>query len=411
MLHAWGLCAPGRSLLQALGNQASVRGILTLWILLLSLAPCWAQPQRTRLTIYSHPPDALIYDQNGHRLGHAGRMLMLPSTDQPELTLTLRTRYYEDLVFSVPQGTSGRYPASGLLEMKPIAWWVPAYTWARLNPAASGAIAILVPAAILGLLGFWWGSRSRHLKLQARLKQLESLPRGEDELLGSTLDRWRLLEKQDTNAYVVVADDQLDGPRFMLRIPKTDPASLARFQREVQLGSQLTHPNVVKVEDYGTANGTPYLVTELVPGQNLRELMPLSVERARELFPQILTAVAFVHTQQAIHRNLIPESIRVRPDGRVVLMDFALAARTQRNEISGASAPVGRPEYQAPEQKKRHFITQRTDQYTLGLTLNEVLTPDAPAAVREVLKKMQAEEPRDRYNSVQEALDALKAVL
>jgi tRNA A-37 threonylcarbamoyl transferase component Bud32 len=389
-----------------------VRAIL-IWICL--LVPAFSQ-ERMILQLHTWPPNAEVWTAEGEMLGLATTRLVVARPAESALHLVVKAPYYQETKVDVPlPNTSGEYPPGGaVVALQPTAWWVPAYTYAQLYPVPVMWGVLALGFTGVGVFSFWFRSRNEQSKLSKRARHLESLPgSGADGLVGSTVDRWRVVEQLGPNMYAAVLDEELltGGPRFLLRIPETDAPSIARFQREVQIGATLTHPNVVKLEDYGTWNGTPYLVTELVPGQTLRELMPLSLEKAREIFPQVMGAVSFVHTQQAIHRNLTPESIRVRPDGRVVLMDFSLAARTQRNEISGASAPVGKVEYQAPEQKKRHFITQRTDQYTLGLTLAEVLTPERPEAVSEILQKMQAEDPKDRYHSVQEALDALRAVL
>lgn len=359
-----------------------------------------------RLTLAVWPPDAVVRSSDGTYLGRASEPLSVTRSEALELTLELSAPYYRSQrIVLPPLASDRRFPDQGQVELLPDSWWVPAYTRIRLNPYLTMWGFLLAPPLAIWLLLVLVGRARRSRQLQQRARFLEELKAGSaDARVGDRVDRWRLVEALGPDRYAAVLEEELlAGQRFELTLVD----SLDNFQRAVQHGSQLSHPQVAKLEDYGEYEGTPYLVTELVAGKTLAELAPISPEQARDLVPQILNGLGYVHAQGVLHRNLRPECIRVRPDGRAVLGDFTLAGRPVRSEASRtvASAIV------APELESGGYLTPRADQYALGITLQRVLAPGLPPALEAVVARMGAEDPNKRYPGVQEALDAWKAGL
>ena len=125
-----------------------------------------------------------------------------------------------------------------------------------------------------------------------------------------------------------------------------DPDRLRRFQQEAEAAAALNHPNILAVHQLGTFEGSPYLVSELLEGDTLRQLMqrgPLSVRKAIEYGVQIAHGLAAAHEKGIVHRDLKPENLFVTKDGRVKILDFGLAKLIRRQVESGETqGPPGR---------------------------------------------------------------------
>lgn len=170
----------------------------------------------------------------------------------------------------------------------------------------------------------------------------------------------------------------------------TDAEMLERFRREAQTAARLKHPNVVTIHDFGqTADGQFYLVMELVEGRNLRELIrgrkPLAADFAARLLEQISSALDEAHRHGIVHRDLKPENIvlaEAATNWRVKVLDFGIAH--WRDLTAGAAtltqtgAVLGTPRYMSPEQCLGQEIDGRSDVYTLGVMLFEMLTGVPP---------------------------------
>lgn len=359
-----------------------------------------------RLTLAVWPPDAVVRTSDGTYLGRASEPLAVTRSQALELTLELSAPYYRtQQIVLPPLANDRRFPDQGQVELQPDSWWVPAYTRIRLNPYLTMWGFLLAPPLLLWLLLALATQARRGRRRQHRARYLDELKSSsQDSRVGDRVDRWRLVEALGPDRYAAVLDEELlAGQRFEL----TMIGSLDSFQRAVQHGSQLSHPHVAKLEDYGDFEGTPYLVTELVAGKTLSELAPVPPEQARDLVPQILDGLSYVHAQGVLHRNLRPDCIRVREDGRAVLGDFTLAGRPVRSEASRTVTS----EIVAPELESGGYLTPRADQYALGITLQRVLAPGLPPALEAVVTRMTCEDPNKRYPGVQEALDAWKAGL
>lgn len=166
-----------------------------------------------------------------------------------------------------------------------------------------------------------------------------------------------------------------------------DPDRLVRFEREARAVGQLSHPNVLAVFDVGTADGAPYLVTELLEGETLRERLhgrSIPVRKAVDFVAQAARGLAAAHEKGVVHRDLKPDNLFVTRDGRVKILDFGLAKLAFPQPPSGRGdgepAPtepgliVGTAGYMSPEQVKGLPADPRSDIFSLGTILLEMLT-------------------------------------
>ncbi len=184
------------------------------------------------------------------------------------------------------------------------------------------------------------------------------------------------------------AYDLLSGKEVALKIPDKsiigDPAQYERFQRELEVMRTLDHPAIQKGLGSGRFNNTPYLVTELVGGESMRELVkrntPLDPAKAVNLTRKIADGLAHCHDHDIIHRDVKPENILIGGDGQPVILDFGLALTKGSHRVTYAnlSNTAGTPDYMAPEQIEGHRGDRRTDLYALGVILFELLTGRPP---------------------------------
>ena len=172
-----------------------------------------------------------------------------------------------------------------------------------------------------------------------------------------------------------------------------DGERLRRFEREARAAGALNHPSVLAVYDVGTDDGVPYVVSELLEGETLRERLssgPLPPRKAVELAAQIAAGLAAAHERGIVHRDLKPENLFLTRDGRVKILDFGLA-KLGRTEPTAAEAEtlaretrpgavMGTVGYMSPEQLRGQEADARSDIFALGLVLFEMLSGRAPFA-------------------------------
>jgi serine/threonine-protein kinase len=216
---------------------------------------------------------------------------------------------------------------------------------------------------------------------------------GLDPWLGRVLDgRYRVVDVIGRGGMGIVykVEHQRMGKIAAMKVLHGDLAGdkevTARFRREAEAVSRLTHPNTVQVFDFGTAQGQLYLVMEYVRGLDIGTLIdrdgPVSFERAAPLFAQVCAALAEAHELGVVHRDLKPENILVtRTHGGqdfAKVLDFGLAKLAEREDITagtGRGAIVGTPHYMSPEQiRGEEEVDARTDIYSLGALMYRVLT-------------------------------------
>src|SRR6202521_3163491 len=155
-----------------------------------------------------------------------------------------------------------------------------------------------------------------------------------------------------------------------------DAAALGRFHAEVRTARQVSHPNVCRVFDIGEADGTLFLTMEYVDGEDLasvvRRIGRLSPDKATEIARQICAGLAAAHERGVIHRDLKPANVMLDGAGKIRITDFGLASIAA--SIQGAEVRAGTPAYMAPEQLAGREVTTKSDIYSLGLILYEILT-------------------------------------
>jgi len=228
---------------------------------------------------------------------------------------------------------------------------------------------------------------------------------------------------------------------------------LARFEQEARAASALSHPNILTVFDFGSADGVSYIAMELVDGKSLRDLLdgsPLPPRRGLDLAVQIAEGLAKAHAAGIVHRDLKPENVMISKDGFVKILDFGLAKLTEPEGTDRSNLPTVAPEttpgmimgtagYMSPEQASGQTVDFRSDQFSFGAigyematgrkafgrkTPAETLTaiireepdpvasvnPKVPAPVRWIVERCLAKDPDDRYASTKDLARDLRSV-
>jgi len=169
---------------------------------------------------------------------------------------------------------------------------------------------------------------------------------------------------------------QLVAIKFLPASLSRDAGALARFHSEVRIARQVSHPNVCRVFDIGDADGVPFLSMEYVDGEDLSSLIRrigrLSPDKAIEIARQVCAGLAAAHERGVIHRDLKPANLMLDSSGKIRITDFGLAVIAASLEASDVKA--GTPAYMSPEQLEGKDVTPRSDLYSLGLVLYEILT-------------------------------------
>jgi serine/threonine-protein kinase len=263
-------------------------------------------------------------------------------------------------------------------------------------------------------------------------------------------DRYRIIEPlgEGGMANVYHAYDlilQRDVSLKLLRVDLRDnPEVRRRFHNEIEATTELIHPNVIQVYDYGEENGLQYLVSEYVDGMDLKRYIaqryPIPVTRVIDIMSEILSGVQAAHEHNIVHRDLKPQNILINTDGDVKITDFGIAQGELSNGMTKANSTIGSVHYISPEQVKGEPATTRSDIYALGIILFEMLAghvpydgetavaiavkhtserlpylrdedPRLPQALENVIIRATAKNPRDRYVNVAEMRKDLATVM
>ena len=163
---------------------------------------------------------------------------------------------------------------------------------------------------------------------------------------------------------------------------ENDTEFIARFQREAKAAARITHPNIVNVYDVGVADGRHYIVMEYVPGRTLKERIKeegsVPAAEALNIARQIAGALAQAHANNLVHCDIKPHNILVMPDGNVKVADFGIARAVTESTMTYNDNIMGSVHYFSPEQARGTIITPKSDVYSLGVVLYEMLTGRIP---------------------------------
>jgi eukaryotic-like serine/threonine-protein kinase len=263
-----------------------------------------------------------------------------------------------------------------------------------------------------------------------------------DTLINTLFDgRYRVVRKLGSGgmADVYLAEDEELGRRIAIKILNDRHASddqfVERFRREAKNAAGLSHPNIVQIYDRGEAEGTYYIAMEYLEGRTLKEAAaqrkPFPVGEAIAFARQILAALRFAHRKGIVHRDIKPHNALIDDDGRVKVTDFGIARAGAASQMTEAGSIIGTAQYLSPEQARGGAVDHRSDLYSVGVVLYELLTgsvpftgdtpveiamkhlskvpeppsskrPDIPRALDQVVLRALAKDPDERYGSAEE---------
>jgi predicted Ser/Thr protein kinase len=219
-----------------------------------------------------------------------------------------------------------------------------------------------------------------------------------------------------------------------------DDDYVERFRREARSVAQLAHPNIVTVIDRGEEDGRQYIVFEYIEGDNLKALVsngPLPVDEALDYGLQVARALDFAHKRGLVHRDVKPQNVLLTEEGQAKVTDFGIARSLDVQGVTQTGTVLGTSDYIAPEQARGDEVDQKTDIYSLGTVLYELLTgevpyegdnfvavamqhlnapvpsvlerrPDAPIRLDLAVQRAMAKQPADRFQSMDELVEELE---
>ena len=222
-----------------------------------------------------------------------------------------------------------------------------------------------------------------------------------------------------------------------------DEDYVERFRREARAVAQLAHPNIVTVIDRGEQDGRQFIVFEYVDGQNLKDLSargPLDPGEAIRISLQVAHALSFAHERGLVHRDVKPQNVLLNDDGQAKVTDFGIARSLDVHGVTQTGTVLGTSDYIAPEQARGQKVDPKTDIYSLGAVLYELLTgevpfsgdnfvavamrhvsepppsvlaqrPDCPLRLDLAIQRAMAKDPADRFASMDEFSAELEACL
>jgi predicted Ser/Thr protein kinase len=242
-------------------------------------------------------------------------------------------------------------------------------------------------------------------------------------MIGSTIRQYKIVEKLGEGGMgeVYLAEDAELKRKVALKfLPEqyaSDPEALARFKREAQTAAGLHHPNIVTVYEVGQHQGRPYIAMAYVEGEPLTDIITrkeFTVDRAIDIASQICDGLNNAHGAGIVHRDIKPDNILVDKDGRVKILDFGLAKLGGVSRITGELSTMGTIFYMSPEQTQGSELDNRSDLFSLGAVLYEMLAGRPPFAgehTAAVIYSITNEEPRPLSQFYQRVPRAMEHVV
>ena len=249
-------------------------------------------------------------------------------------------------------------------------------------------------------------------------------------------------------ANVYLAHDTILDRDVAVKVLRGDLADdekfVRRFQREAIAASSLSHPNIVEMYDVGEDDGKYFIVMEYIEGQTLKSLIKkrgaLTLAEVIDIMDQLTSGIACAHDSYIIHRDIKPQNIMILDDGRVKITDFGIAMALNSNELTQTNSVMGSVHYLPPEQASGNGSTIKSDIYSLGILMYELLTgkvpfkgdnaveiaikhmkdeipsvcefnPEIPQSIENIILKACAKNPKNRYDSVMEMHNDIKTAL
>ena len=224
----------------------------------------------------------------------------------------------------------------------------------------------------------------------------------------------------------------------------TDEKFVRRFQREAMSASALSHPNIVEMYDVGEDDGNYFIVMEYIDGKTLKNLIKkrgaLTVAEVVDIMLQLTSAISCAHDSYIIHRDIKPQNVMILDDGRVKITDFGIAIASNASELTQTNSVMGSVHYLPPEQANGAGATAKSDIYSLGILMFELLTgklpfkgenaveialkqmkeqipsvcainPEIPQSIENVILKACAKNPKNRYANVKDMYNDIKTAL
>ena len=225
----------------------------------------------------------------------------------------------------------------------------------------------------------------------------------------------------------------------------TDQEFIRRFETEAQSAARLTHPNIVSIYDVGVDNGIYYIVMELIQGKTLKEIIveeggPLPWKWSINVAIQIASALDMAHKNNIIHRDIKPHNIIITEDGVAKVTDFGIAKAVSNSTITAFGTTIGSVHYLSPEHARGGYTDAKSDIYSLGVVMYEMLTgrvpfdadtpvsvalkhmqeepqepielnPNIPESINKIIMKALKKDPMERYQTSMELLKDLKQAL
>jgi eukaryotic-like serine/threonine-protein kinase len=270
-------------------------------------------------------------------------------------------------------------------------------------------------------------------------------------MIGTVLSgRYKLEAKLGSGGMSTVylaRDNTLDRPvavKVMHREMSEQADQLQRFRQEARAVAKLSHPNVVAVIDAGEDGGHPYIVFEYVEGETLKQRInrvgALDTQEALAYAIEIARGLTVAHARRMVHRDIKPQNVLIDSEGRAKLTDFGISRQLEQDGMTATGRVLGTTDYVSPEQAMGHPVDQRSDVYSLGVVLYEMLVgqvpyhadsqvgvamkhvneempdvqqrrPELSAAAAMVVERATAKDPNERYQSVGEMIDDLSTAL